>query len=314
MVANGHHWDPKWPDFPGEFYGEVVHAHHYKTPEGFEGKRVLVLGIGNSAVDIACDTSRVSEMTFLAMRRGAHVIPKYVRGKPIDELAPPALTLLPSFIGRKMFERVLRQVQGEMTDYGLPRPDHKIGQAHPTVSSELLVRIGHGRITPKPNIERLEGEGVRFVDGSVERIDRIVYATGYRISFPFLRPELIEADGNRIPLYRKVVPPDLPGLYFIGLVQPLGAIMPLAELQSKWVADLLEEKAHLPSPERMRKAIERDWKRMQKRYVTSTRHTIQVDFYPYIRELVRERKRGRRRRPAPPPAVSPEGLKPTAAA
>jgi hypothetical protein len=152
---------------------------------------------------------------------------------------------------------------------------------------------------------------VRFADGSVEQIDRIVYSTGYRISFPFFPDGLLEAPDNRVPLYRRVVPPDLPGLYFIGLIQPLGAIMPLAEAQSEWVADILEGNSALPDSERMWKAIRRDDEKVRRRYVRSPRHTIQVDFYPYLRTLARERKRGRRRRgdrprparPAEPPRV-----------
>jgi hypothetical protein len=298
FVANGHHWDPRRPDFPGEFAGTAVHSHDYKTPDGYENRNVLVVGFGNSATDIACETSRVSRMTYLAVRRGAHVIPKYIKGRPVDELSSPATTRLPLAVQRWLYGRLLRTVQGEMEDYGLPRPDHKLAEAHPTISAELLDRIGHGRVTPKPNVERLMGDRVRFADGSEEQIDRIVYATGYRITLPFLSPELLGAiEDNRIPLFRRVVPPDLPNLYFIGLLQPLGAIMPLAEAQSEWIADVLEGQAALPSPDEMRRVIEREDRRMRKRYVRSPRHTIQVDFYPYMRAIARERRRGRGGRP-----------------
>ena len=291
LVANGHHWDPRWPDFPGEFTGDVMHAHQYTSADGFEDKRVLVLGIGNSACDIACETSRVSHMTFLAMRRGAHVIPKYLKGKPTDELAGDLTSRLPLALQRAVYAQYVKTAQGKMEDYGLPKPDHKLLEAHPTVSAELLQRIGHGRVKPKPNIQRLEGDRVRFVDGTTERIDRIVYCTGYKITFPFFSPELLEAPRNRLPLYRRVVHPELDGLYFIGLVQPLGAIMPLAEAQSEWVADLLSGTAALPSRAEMSEVIEREDERMRRRYVKSDRHTIQVDFFPYLRTIRRERRR-----------------------
>jgi len=184
-------------------------------------------------------------------------------------------------------------VQGSMESYGLPQPDHKLGQAHPTVSADLLDRIGHGRVTPKPNIERIEGSTVHFVDGSSEQIDTIVWCTGYRITFPFLDDSVIGTAGNQVSLYRRVVHPDSPGLYFLGLVQPLGAIMPIAERQAEWIADLLEGSAALPAPERMHRAIEREDRKLRKRYVASTRHTIQVDFHSYMRALARERKRRR---------------------
>ena len=293
MVANGHHWNPRYPEppFAGEFDGEAVHAHHYRTPAGYEGKNVLVLGFGNSAMDIAVETSRVANMTFLAVRRGFHVIPKYLQGKPLDQLSNPITRRLPFMWTVKLFEKAIARSFGRPEDYGLPTPDHRLGQAHPTVSSDILTRLGHGDITVKPNIERLEGDRVRFVDGTVEQIDRIVWCTGYKIAFPFLDDELVPTRDNRVRLYRRVVHPDLPGLYFIGLIQPLGAIMPIAELQSEWIADLLEGKAGLPSRERMYASIERDDRKLKKRYVASKRHTIQVDFFEYLRELRRERRR-----------------------
>jgi dimethylaniline monooxygenase (N-oxide forming) len=299
MVANGHHWDPRWPEppFPGELDDsvEVTHAHHYRSSEGYEDKNVLVLGIGNSACDIAVETSRVSKMTYLAMRRGAWIVPKYIGSKPIDELAPGWIaTYVPFWLQRFVLQKTIDRAQGDPTKFGLPKPDHRIAEAHPTVSSDLLPRIGHGRIAPKPNIARLEGDSVRFVDGSVEQIDKIVYCTGYKISFPFLDPQLLDPSGdNRIELYRRVVHPDLPGLYFIGLVQPLGAIMPIAELQSEWIADVVEGKVTLPPRDEMIAAIAAEQKAMRKRYVASKRHTIQVDFWPYLRQLREERKRRR---------------------
>ena len=300
MVANGHHWDPKWPEppFPGQdsFAGEQLHAHWYREPdERFRDRNVLVLGFGNSAVDIACETSRVSRMTYMAMRRGAHVVPKYIAGTPTDELGTEVFTRLPMRLQRALFRRKIRQVQGEMEDYGLPKPDHDLGEAHPTISSDLLPRIGHGRITPKPNIERIDGSTVRFVDGSAEQIDTIVWCTGYRITFPFLSGEVLDTSDNRVPLYRRVVHPERPGLFFIGLVQPLGAIMPLAEAQAEWIADVLQGEVELPAADEMRRVIEREDRRMRERYVASTRHTIQVDFHPYLRTLQRERRRRRRR-------------------
>jgi hypothetical protein len=295
LVANGHHWDPRWPEppFPGadSFTGQQIHAHAYDEPGIFTGKRVVVLGIGNSACDIAVEASRVAQSTFLAMRRGAYVIPKFVGGKPTDETAGPWFSRLPLGVQRAFMTAMLRQSQGKMTDYGLPAPDHKLLEAHPTVSSDLLPRLGHGDLKVKPNIERFEGAEVIFEDGSRERIDVVVYCTGYKISFPFLAPELIDARDNQIALYRRVVSPEHPGLYFIGLVQPLGAVMPVAEAQCEWVADILQGKVTLPTPDRMRQVIEREQGRMRARYVASKRHTIQVDFQPYLRTLARERRR-----------------------
>ena len=251
LVANGHHWQPRWPEpaFPGaeDYEGEQLHVHHYREPDVLVGKRVLVLGIGNSAVDVAVESSRIADKTFLAMRRGAWVLPKFLGGKPIDEAAPPVASYLPIPVQRFFFNRMLKTAVGEMTDYGLPEPDHRLLEAHPTVSSELLPRIGHGDIAVKPNIERFAGaRTVRFADGSEEQVDLVVYCTGYRIEFPFLDQRVFAARDNRMPLYRRVVSVESPGLYFVGFIQPLGPIMPLAEAQAEWVADLLTGEAALP--------------------------------------------------------------------
>jgi dimethylaniline monooxygenase (N-oxide forming) len=296
IVANGHHWQPRWPEppFPGAdaYEGEQIHAHYYREPDVLEGKRVLVLGIGNSAVDIAVESSRIAEKTFLAMRRGAYVLPKFLGGKPIDEAAPPVSTYLPMSVRRFFFNRLLKTAIGEMTDYGLPKPDHKLLEAHPTVSSELLPRIGHGDIAVKPNIDRFAGgRAVRFADGSEEEVDLVVYCTGYRIEFPFIDEGVFAAVDNRMPLYKRAVSVENPGLYFLGFVQPLGPVMPIAEAQAEWIADLLSGRAALPSATEMRQEIV-DYERwMKKRFIASKRHTIEVDFHPYLREIGKERKR-----------------------
>lgn len=296
LVANGHHWKPRWPEppFPGaeDYEGEQMHVHHYREAGILEGKRVLVLGIGNSAVDVAVESSRIAAKTFLSMRRGAYVLPKFLGGTPIDEAAPPAMTRLPISVQRFFFNRLLKTSVGEMTDYGLPKPDHKLLEAHPTVSSELLPRIGHGDITIKPNIDRFAGgRTVRFADGGEEEIDLTIYCTGYQIEFPFLDAEVFASRDNQMPLYRRVVSVENPGLYFIGFVQPLGPIMPIAEAQAEWVADLLRGQASLPSASEMREEIA-DYERwLGKRFVSSKRHTIEVDFHPYLREIRRARKR-----------------------
>ncbi|HWW66462.1 MAG TPA: NAD(P)-binding domain-containing protein [Solirubrobacterales bacterium] len=300
LVANGHHWDPRWPEptFPGseEFAGEQIHAHHYREADMLRGKRVLVLGIGNSATDIAVEASRIAEKTFLAMRRGAYILPKYMNGKPTDESASPLLTRLPLPVQRFFIMRMLGLAAGDMTAYGLPKPDHKLLEAHPTVSAELLSRLGHGDIAVKPNINRFSGgRTVRFADGSEEEIDLVVYCTGYKISFPFFDPELLSAEGNRLGLYRRVASVEHPGLYFIGLIQPLGAIMPISEAQSEWVADILGGRGALPPAAEMRTEIAGAEGKMRKRYVASKRHTIQVDFHPYLREIRRERKQAAQR-------------------
>jgi dimethylaniline monooxygenase (N-oxide forming) len=296
VVANGHHWDPRWPEpsYPGSetFPGEQIHAHYYRTPERLAGRRVLVLGIGNSASDIAVESSRVAERTYLAMRRGAHIVPKFMFGMPTDHLTDSPLVRAPVKVQSLAVAALLRLTQGKVTDYGLPKPDHAVLHAHPTVSDDLLTRLGHGDITVMPNIDRFEGSKVFFTDGRAAEVDVVVYCTGYKVTFPFLDERVVSAHDNRIDLYRRVVDPANPGLYFLGLVQPIGAIMPLAELQAEWVADLVSGAAALPSYDRMRRQIREYDERQRKRFVASKRHTIEVDFHAYAAEIEKERRAG----------------------
>ncbi len=296
VVANGHHWDPRWPEppFPGSdsFKGEQIHSHSYEDESQLAGKDVVVLGMGNSAMDIAVDASYHAKSTILAARRGAHIVPKYIFGKPMDQGAgrnlPPAIRF-------PLMERLLKMNVGRMSDYGLPEPDHKFAHAHPTVSGRILDRLAHGAITVKPNIASLAGETVRFVDGSEAHADLVVYCTGYRITFPFLDPGFVSADDNELRLYKHMLHPEVRNLFFPGLVQPLGAIMPIAERQGELIGEALLGRYELPPRRLMERDIDRKREQMRKRYVASKRHTIQVDFEVYMRELAKELERGRQR-------------------
>ena len=297
IVANGHHWDPRWPEppFPGSdtFEGEQIHSHDYKEETQIVDRDVVVLGMGNSAMDIAVDASYHSRNTYLAARRGAYVIPKYMFGKPFDQIG--GAEWMPHWIRFPVMSRLLRFNVGRMQDFGLPEPDHKFAHAHPTVSGRILDRLAHGAITPKPNIAALEGDKVRFTDGSEVHADLVVYCTGYKITFPFFDEDFISAPDNAIELYRRVFHPEVPNVFFVGLLQPLGAVMPLAEAQGRWIAEYLRGEYALPGELELRREMAADRAAMDDRYVSSKRHTIQVDFDDYLFELDRERRHGRER-------------------
>ena len=223
-----------------------MHSHHYTgdDPELFAGKRVVVLGMGNSAMDIAVEATQTAERVFLAARRGAWIVPKYVFGRPLDQFV--TAPRIPLRIRQRFMQTTLRAAVGDMERYGLPKPDHRPLEAHPTISDTILTRLTHGDITCKPNIARLTTDSVVFADGSAERADVVVYGTGYKVSFPFFDPALVSAPDNELPLYKRVFHPELAGLYFIALLQPLGATMPLAEAQSEWICDHLTGRYALP--------------------------------------------------------------------
>jgi dimethylaniline monooxygenase (N-oxide forming) len=311
LVANGHHWDKRMPEpaFPGtdEFEGQILHAHDYVDNEFLKDKDVVVLGIGNSAMDISVEASEVARTTYLAARRGAWIIPKYLFGRPLDTLATNPR--VPMSIGGRFLQWIVSLHVGRPEKFGLPKPDHRLGQAHPTISGRIHDRIQHGKVTPKPNIARLHRDEVEFADGTRVHADVVIFCTGYKITFPFFDESFISAPDNRIELFWRVFEPSIPNLAFIGLLQPLGAIMPLAEAQGRWVAEYLRGEYHLPSEAAMREWIRQDIEAMRKRYVTSKRHTIQVDFDEYLWKLGVERQEGARRAAAagfslPVPAVA----------
>jgi hypothetical protein len=314
IVANGHHWNPRWPEpaFPGSegFTGVQMHAHSYIDNSIFTGKRVVVLGMGNSAMDIAVESSYVAAETYLAARQGVWIVPKYIFGKPVDQIRNDPR--VPFKVRQRMTQQLIRSYAGPPERYGLPKPNHRFGEAHPTVSGRILDRIQHGTITPKPNIASFEGSTVHFADGTSTEADVVVYCTGYKITFPFFEEDLIAAPENHIELYRRVFHPDIPNVFFIGLLQPLGAIMPLAEAQGAWVGDHLLGDYALPSTSEVRAAIAADQAAMRKRYVASKRHTIQVDYDDYLHDLARERQAGAERARAngyrPPASCRPSAV------
>jgi cation diffusion facilitator CzcD-associated flavoprotein CzcO len=300
IVGNGHHWDPRYPDFPGSFDGETLHAHHYigpSDPLDLYGKRVLVVGIGNSGVDITSELSRqgVAEKVFISTRSGAWIIPKYFLGRPFDTLVKinPRVPLK----WQRFFAKPLPYLaSGRMEDFGLPTPDHKFLEAHPTVSSELLLRLGSGDAVAKPNIAELLGDSVRFEDGSVERVDAIIWATGYRITFPFFDEDFLSAPGNRLPLYKRIFRPGIDDLALIGFAQAIPTLFPFVELQSKLVARYLGGDYALPSLAEMEQTIHRDEQIHNAEYTDRPRHTMEIEWYTYEHDIwTREIPAGRER-------------------
>ncbi len=283
LVCNGHHWNPRYVNFDGTFDGKTLHAHDYKTLDGFEDKEVLIIGIGNSAVDIACELTTVAKKVIISTRSGAYIIPKYLFGIPTDHISKPPLAYAPLAIQRAALKTILEINVGKQEKYGVPTPNRPILTEHPTISHDLLNKVGHGKIKIKPNIKKLNGNTVLFDDGTEESFDILIHCTGYKMTFPFFDKDFLDPKDNEVPLYHKVVHPEHENLFFLGLIQPLGAIMPLSEVQAKWIASLLSGKSKLPSREKMQKTIAENRTEMRKRYKDSLRHTVQVDFYPYKR-------------------------------
>ena len=246
LVCNGHHWHKRFPKYSGEFTGEYIHSKDFKSPEQLAGKRVLVIGGGNSACDVVSEAARVSEMAHLSLRRGYWMTPKTVFGKPSIE---SPLVHLPVPIQRLLLRVLLRVVVGKYSDYGLPKPDHKIFEKHPTISTEIFHYLKHGRIQPRPDIARFDGRTVHFTDGTRDDFDMIVAATGFYLSFPFLPEGMVPMKNEQLALlYGGCVLPEYKHFYLIGTQQVRYGIGPLLTPASKLVARMIKMQDEMELP------------------------------------------------------------------
>jgi dimethylaniline monooxygenase (N-oxide forming) len=302
MICTGHHSKPNETKnmFSGldKFNGSCIHSHYYKDWSGYEDKRVLIVGIGNSAVDVAVELSRVSQQVFLSTRSGAHIASRLgLYNTPTDQIANARwLHYLPLSLKQKAVTPLMNMQQGDTRALGI-HPSFGVLQAHPTINGEFIGRICTGSIITKPNIEHFTENTVKFIDGAEVEIDAVILCTGYQISFPFLDPSQVDikktslddernSKTNEVRLYKFVYHPDHGNtLGFIGLVQPLGAIMPISEMQCRWFFSNLAGNTSLPSVEQQVDDINKTTMAMQQRYKQSPRHTIQVDYVPYMDQI-----------------------------
>ncbi|WP_110240392.1 flavin-containing monooxygenase [Nocardioides gilvus] len=310
VVGNGHNWDPRWPDpaYPGEFTGEQMHAHDHRSAERFVGRRVLVVGMGNSAMDIAVDASYVAASpVLLSARHGVHIVPKYLFGKPSDATGAK-LAQLPWRARQKVAETMLKLAVGTPQSYGLPAPAGGLFQNHPTISDTILHRITHGEVVPRPGVERFDGRRVHFTDGRVDEVDVIVWATGYRVTIPFLSSRWLGADPEEMPLYERVFHLDDPTLSFVGLMQSTGAALPVVEAQGKLVAAHLSGRYALPTPAEMTAAVHRARTAAVARWGARKRPMMRIDFDAYVAAVPAEVAAGIERACAGAPVFSPRTL------
>jgi glycine/D-amino acid oxidase-like deaminating enzyme len=289
VVANGHHWDPRFAEFPGTFTGESIHSHHYvdpRTPLDLYGKRILVVGLGNSAADIAVELSSRSlgNTVVLSTRSGAWIVPKYIAGRPADKYYRTS-PHVPLAWQRKLAGLIQPLTAGRPENYGLPTPNHGFMQAHPTQSVELPLRLGSGDITAKGDVARLDGSTVHFEDGTSADFDAIVYATGYNITFPFFDPVELSAPGNHIRLFKRILKPDIDNLAFVGFAQAVPTLFPFVECQARLVAAWAGGYYRPPSAAEMERVITEDEKKYLGHMLDRPRHTQQVDYFLYEHDL-----------------------------
>ena len=245
VVCNGHHWDKRMPALPGEFTGRLMHSKDYRQPSDLAGQRVLVIGGGNSGCDVASEAARVGAGSDWSLRGGYWFLPKSAFGRPLTDLP---IWKLPIFAQRLVLKGLVRLLIGDYRAYGLPHPDHKIFDRHPTFGTDALGYIRQGRIRPRPAIDRCEGDTVHFVDGTSGRYDVIVAATGFHLSFPFLPQGLIEIRNNTAQIYGGAFPAGVKNLYIVGSEQPRNGFGALLSPATKLFARLIRMQDEFEHP------------------------------------------------------------------
>ncbi|XP_036128778.1 dimethylaniline monooxygenase [N-oxide-forming] 2-like [Molossus molossus] len=299
MVCSGLYTVPHVPleAFPGieRFRGPHLHSRQYKKPEGFEGKRVLVIGLGNSASDVAAELSRKASQVFLSTRHGSWVISRIAaHGYPWDlvfhtRFRSMLQNVLPLTVLIWALERQISQ-SFDQKMYGL-QPQNKYLIKEPIVNEDLPSRIVCGSIKMKSRVTEFTETSAIFEDGTVEEdIDVIVFATGYALSFPFLEDSLIKVEDNMILMYKYMFPPHLEKstLACIGLCQPLGSIFPVAELQARWATRVFKGLCTLPSEKTMMEAIIKRKKKRIKLFGDSPSRILMSKHIDYLDELATE--------------------------
>ncbi|RIK11872.1 MAG: monooxygenase, partial [Acidobacteria bacterium] len=246
VVANGTLSEPNVPQLPGRFDGEVLHTAGYKRPQVFAGKRVLVVGAGNSGCDVVVDAVHHARSVDISVRRGYHFVPKYVFGRPADTLNRGRA--LPARVKQAVDTRLLRMFTGDPTRFGFPEPDHKLYESHPVVNSLILHHLGHGDARVRADVERLDGDGVLFRDGTREEYDVVVLATGYLLHYPFLDRSLLAwpERAGAPDLYLQIFSPAAEGLYVVGMVEAAGIGWQGRYEQAELVAAYLAARTRAP--------------------------------------------------------------------
>jgi cation diffusion facilitator CzcD-associated flavoprotein CzcO/amino acid transporter len=289
VCATGVTWHPNLPHYPGleDFKGEARHTVSFRKASEFQGRRVLIIGAGNSGVDIACEAARNAEAAFISVRRGYRFVPKHIFGVPTDIfmsglVKPPKGVVLPDDPSEMMDALV-----GDLTRYGLPKPDHKLLESHPIMNSQILHHLAHGDLKAKPAIQRFTPTGAVFADGTEEAFDLVLFATGYDYKIPFLDEALFTWKQGHPELYLNIFHRTLKGLSVVGFVEFASAgYQRFDEMAQMTAMDAyIEQSGQGLADWRRMKAEDRPNLRGSTRYIDSPRHANYVDVAVYRRLL-----------------------------
>ena len=305
VVCSGAQWHPNRPTLPGTFTGEVRHSITYRSAAELGGKRVLVVGAGNSGVDIACDAATNAAAAAISMRRGYWIIPKHLFGKPVDVIGESG-PHLPARLESRIFGRLLRVLEGDLRSAGLQKPDHRLLESHPIVNSQMLHHLRHGDLVAKPDIAGTEGSTVRFADGTEADYDLVILATGYEQRVPFAQD--LFGDGHHPDLYLSAFSRRHQGLYAVGFIETNSGAYQMFDLQSQLIASYIaDSEGNTASARRFSLRIAHDRPDLTGglKFVASPRHQGYVHAPAFRRYLVKLAKQlGWRSEGLPPRPVT----------
>jgi dimethylaniline monooxygenase (N-oxide forming) len=286
VVASGHQSEPRHPPFASDFTGEYLHAHSYREPEGFAGKDVLVVGVGNSACDIASDICTHTKSVTLAARSPVLLMPRMFLGVPTSRvLAKLEKPWMPWPLRRFIRTTIARMAHGTMEQWGFVTPKTR---THPAGHHLLIGHFIWGRITAKPGIKSIDSTNVEFVDGSHQKFDTMIAATGYEVRTPFLDEQFSPMDGDWPDLYLRIAKPGVQNLFYIGFFNVSGGgNIRMMDDQAKHIAALATGKYSLPDKENMLKSIEAEREHIRQHYPDSPRYGLELDPIEYRAQLAK---------------------------
>ncbi|KAJ1172155.1 hypothetical protein NDU88_004005 [Pleurodeles waltl] len=292
MVCTGHHVYPNIPAFPGidKFKGQHFHSRNYKSPDGYQGKKVLVVGLGNTGADIATELSNIAEQVYLSTKSGSWIMSRlWDDGYPWDMVYVTRFQtflkyILPQWLSDWMYERMMNKLF-DHGKFGLT-PKDKFSRKEPVLNDKLALSIAYGTVKVKPNVKEFTETSVIFEDGTVqENVDFVIFSTGYTYSYPFLDASDVQDSNNHVSLYKEIFPPNLekPTMAFIGFVMSLGNIPSTADVQARWAARVLKGSCKLPPRSLM--VADNEEKAWKKKILFGLSDTLQTDYVVYMDEL-----------------------------
>lgn len=290
VLATGHDRRPRMLTLPGVSTVDIMHSNRYRGPEQVAGRRVLVIGAGQSAADILADCATVAERTLHSTRRGFFCMPKYLFGRPTDTMlqarAPKAMRRM----SYRMFFRFLRRRSRAV---GIPVPSFAEGLVIPVLGEQLHHHYSHGDIEHRGHVTAVDGDVVTFADGGREPVDLIILATGFLPAYPMVEPALLNWSPPALKpaLYLHIFPPDTANLFVVGMVRPIGSHWDVYERQAELVAAYL--RADTPERtarfDRLRRGPQPDLQ-AGLRFYNAGEYPLVVEKQEYLNQLRRHRR------------------------